>query len=308
MTTPNQIVKGEFKRQVSAFRDSISREPGAKFPAEKGRYHLYIQWACPWASRVMIVRALKGLEDIITYDVVSPYLDERGWHFDDKYKDSVNGKSLLMDVYKSVEPNYDARPTVPTLWDKKTKTIVSNESSEIIRFLNTAFDDLIEPKYQGVTFYPKELQSKIDEINAWTYDEINNGVYKSGFASTQEAYEKNVITLFKALDRFEEVLKKSEGPYIFGKTLTESDIRLYVTIVRFDPVYVQHFKCNIRTIRDGYPAIHKWLRNLYWNHEAFKKTTNFEHIKTHYMGSHKKINPYGIIPVGPLPNILPLDA
>ncbi|KAK2033655.1 glutathione S-transferase [Colletotrichum zoysiae] len=313
---------GEFKRQQSSFRNWISREQGAKFPPEKGRYHLYISYACPWACRTLITRKLKGLEDIISYSVVHWHLGEKGWRFVTKDDQGIPGDNVvpdpvpghegythLRDVYFESEPRYEARFTVPVLYDTKLKTIVSNESSEIIRMLYTEFDDLIEEKYRRVNLYPEALRSQIDEVNEWTYDKINNGVYKSGFATTQEAYERNVVALFEALDKTEAHLKSIEdqGPYYFGKDITEADIRLFVTIIRFDPVYVQHFKCNIRDIRSGYPYIHKWMRNLYWNVPAFKDTTQFEHIKWHYTKSHTQINPFSVTPVGPLPDILPLD-
>jgi len=213
----------------------------------------------------------------------------------------------LRDVYFSVDENYEGRFTVPTLYDKKKKTIVNNESSEIIRMFYTAFDDLLPEKYKNVDLFPKDLQAQIEETNKWTYDDINNGVYRSGFATTQQAYENAVIQLFKSLDRVEEHLASTEGPYYFGKEITEADVRLYTTIVRFDAVYHQHFKCNIREIRSGYPAIHKWVRNLYWNVPAFGSTTQFEHIKKHYTKSHKQINQFSITPVGPIPDILGLD-
>lgn len=314
---------GEFKRQVSSFRNWISRESGAQFPPERGRYHLYVSYACPWAHRTLITRKLKGLEDIISFSVVHWHLGEKGWRFatpDDKPED-VPGENViadpipghesfthLRDVYLQSEPDYMARFTVPVLFDKKTNQIVSNESSEIIRMLGTEFDDMLDEPYRSVRLYPEELRQQIDETHEWTYDKINNGVYKSGFATTQQAYERNVTALFEALDRAEEHLKtQKEGSYYFGKEITEADIRLYVTLIRFDPVYVQHFKCNIRDIRSGYPHLHKWLRNMYWNHPAFYDTTQFEHIKWHYTKSHKQINPYSITPVGPLPHVLPLD-
>lgn len=217
----------------------------------------------------------------------------------------------LRNLYFSANKDYSGRFTVPTLWDKKQNTIVSNESSEIIRMFYTEFDDIIDEKYRSVDLFPKNLQKQIEETNEWTYNDINNGVYKSGFASTQEAYEKNVTTLFNSLDRVEAHLAKStsaKSPFYFGETITEADVRLFTTIIRFDPVYVQHFKCNIRDIRSGYPATHRWLKNLYWNHEAFgPKTTQFEHIKRHYTRSHGQINPFAITPVGPVPDILGLD-
>ncbi|KAF6840837.1 ubiquitin-activating enzyme e1 1 [Colletotrichum plurivorum] len=314
---------GEFKRQQSSFRDAISREPGAKFPPEKGRYHLYVSYACPWACRTLITRKLKGLEDIISYSVVHWHLGEKGWRFvtkaeeasvpgDNVVPDPVSGHenfTHLRDIYVESEPNYNGRFTVPVLYDTRLKTIVSNESSEIIRMLYTEFDDILDERYRQIELYPESLHTQIDETNEWTYDKINNGVYKSGFATSQEAYERNVVALFEALDKAEAHLAEvNEGPYYFGKAITEADIRLFVTIIRFDPVYVQHFKCNIRDIRSGYPHLHKWMRNLYWNVPAFRDTTQFDHIKWHYTKSHTQINPFAISPVGPVPDILPLDG
>jgi len=217
----------------------------------------------------------------------------------------------LRQIYFKANADYEGRFTVPTLWDKKTNTVVSNESAEIIRMMYTEFDDILPEQYKNVVLLPKDLEAQIDESNDWTYNDINNGVYRSGFASSQEAYEKAVYQLFKSLDRVEahlaEQASKGAGPFYYGKNITEADIRLYTTIIRFDPVYVQHFKCNIRDIRSGYPHLHKWVRNLYWNEEAFGSTTQFEHIRKHYTKSHKQINPFSITPVGPVPDILPLD-
>lgn len=312
---------GEFNRQQSQFRNHISKDAGAEFPAEKDRYHLYVSYACPWAHRTMIVRKLKGLEDIIPVTSVHYEMLEKGWRFAEK-GEQVAGEHTTPDpihpdfthirqLYFKVNADYDGRFTVPTLWDKKKETIVSNESADIIRMLYTQFDDLLPEKYKNIDLLPKDLEQKIDESNDWTYNDINNGVYKSGFASTQEAYEKAVTTLFKSLDRAEahlaEQASNNAGPFYYGQNITEADIRLYTTIIRFDAVYVQHFKCNIRDIRSGYPHLHKWVRNLYWNHEAFGSTTQFEHIKGHYTKSHKQINPFSITPVGPVPNILPLE-
>ena len=258
---------GEFKRQQSVFRDWISNEPGAKFPAEKDRYHLYVSYACPWAHRTLIVRKLKGLDDIIPFTSVHWEMLEKGWRFskpdehepgEETTPDPVHeGFTHLRDIYFSVNKDYEGRFTVPTLYDKKQKTIVSNESSEIIRMFYHEFDHLLPDQYKGIDLLPSDLKDKIEDTNEWTYNDINNGVYKSGFATSQDAYEKSVKTLFKSLDRAEEDLKKSGGPYYFGDKLTEADVRLYTTIIRFDPVYVQHFKCNIRDIRSGYPALHK---------------------------------------------------
>jgi glutathionyl-hydroquinone reductase len=213
----------------------------------------------------------------------------------------------LRQIYFDVDPEYKGRFTVPTLYDKKNKTIVNNESSEIIRMFYTEFDDLIPESFRKVDLYPENLRSEIDGSNAWTYDDINNGVYKSGFATTQEAYEKNVLQLFKSLDRAEAHLAQGVGPYYYGDKVTEADVRLYTTIIRFDVVYVQHFKTNIRDIRSGYPHLHQWLRKLYWDVGAFGETTNFEHIKNHYTKSHLQINPLSITPFGPVPDILKQD-
>ena len=213
----------------------------------------------------------------------------------------------LREIYFQVDPEYKGRFTVPTLYDKKKKTIVNNESSEIIRMFYTEFDDLLPDNFKSVDLYPEQLRKEIDATNEWTYDKINNGVYKSGFATTQDAYEKAVIPLFEALDRAEAHLAESSGPYYFGENITEADIRLYTTIVRFDVVYVQHFKTNLRDIRSGYPHLHEWLRKLYWDVPAFGETTQFEHIKKHYTKSHRQINPPSITPFGPVPDILKKD-
>ncbi|KAL4801122.1 glutathione S-transferase [Aspergillus venezuelensis] len=307
---------GEFKRQASVFRNWISREQGAEFPPEKGRYHLYVSYACPWAHRTLIVRKLKGLEDIISYNSVHWHLGEKGWRFATA-DESLPGKTTpdplhsdythLREIYFANEPNYEGRFTVPVLFDKKTGRIVSNESAEIIRMLYYEFDDIIAPEFKNIDLFPENLRKDIEGTNEWVYNDVNNGVYKSGFATTQEAYEKNVTTLFNSLDKIESHLSSTKTPYYFGDKITEADIRLYTTIVRFDPVYVQHFKCNLRDIRSGYPAIHDWLRRLYWDVPAFKETTEFEHIKKHYTKSHSQINPYGITPVGPVPDILPKE-
>ncbi len=198
----------------------------------------------------------------------------------------------IRDIYFDVDPDYTDRFTVPTLYDHKQKKIVSNESSEIIRMFYTEFDDLLPEQYKKIDLFPENLKKDIEGSNEWTYNDINNGVYKSGFATTQEAYEKAVTPLFASLDRAEKHLAGHAAPYYYGEHVTEADVRLYTTIVRFDPVYVQHFKCNIRDIRSGYPALHKWLRKLYWDVPAFGETTQFEHIKKHYTKSHKQINPF----------------
>jgi len=299
---------GSFKRLAASFRNQI--EKGGRFEAEKDRYHLYVSYACPWATRVLIVRKLKGLEDILPVTVVSPHMGEHGWpfasvdQFPDADVDPLYNSKHVKDLYLKADPDYNGRFTVPVLWDKKNHTIVNNESSEIIRIFNTAFNDLIPEEKAALHFYPAEHREEIDALNEWVYDTVNNGVYKSGFATSQKAYEAAVVPLFRSLDRLEELLTGKD--YLFGNKLTEADIRLWVTIIRFDPVYVGHFKCNIRTIRNGYPAIHAWMKKLYWNNDAFKSSTKFDHIKTHYYWSHPTINPTRIVPVGPEPHIEPL--
>ncbi|KAF8635425.1 hypothetical protein AX15_000414 [Amanita polypyramis BW_CC] len=300
---------GSFKRQQSKFRNFI--EKGGQFEPEKDRYHLYVSYACPWATRTLIFRKLKGLEDIIPITVVSPRMGPDGWAFKnvDDFPaadvDPLYQSEHIKDLYLRADPGYEGRFTVPVLWDKKTNTIVNNESSEIIRVLNSAFNDLLEKDKAALDFYPHALRSEIDEVNGWIYDSINNGVYRAGFAQKQEAYVQAVLQLFGALDKVENILRGNH--YLVGDRLTEADVRLFVTIIRFDPVYVGHFKCNMKTIRNGYPAIHDWLRRLYWKHEAFKSATNFEHIKTHYYWSQTNVNPSRVIAVGPVPDIESLD-
>ncbi|KAF2159175.1 hypothetical protein M409DRAFT_30314 [Zasmidium cellare ATCC 36951] len=320
MTLPKKFGdgKGAFKRPEQQFRNWISRDRQAEFPAEKDRYHLYVSYACPWAHRTLITRKLKGLEDIITFTVVHWDLRSRGWRFatPEEAEPEKNvtpdplhpGFTHLRDVYFESKPDYDGRFTVPVLYDKKKKRIVSNESREIIRMLYYEFDHLLPREFAMVDLLPSELQDEIEDTSEWTYFGINDGVYKTGFSTTQESYDNNVKILFKSLDRAEQHLATSPGPYYFGENPTEADIRLYVTLIRFDIVYVQHFKCNIRDIRSGYPALHRWLRHCYWTNAAFRETTNFDHIKCHYTKSHRMINQGGITPAGPLPHILPLDG
>jgi len=292
---------GHFRRQQSSFRNFITKD--SEFTPEKGRYHLYVSYACPWAHRTLILRELKGLQDIIDVSVVSPHMGEDGWPFAsaDQFPgattDPINDSKHVKDLYFRANSQYGGRFTVPVLWDKQTGTIVNNESSEIIRIFNTAFNDLIPSDKQKLDYYPEELQPKIDELNEWVYEDINNGVYRSGFATTQEAYQQAVSKLFDGLDSIEKILDGKD--YLVGDRLTEADIRLYTTIVRFDPVYHGHFKCNLGSIRHDYPNINRWLKNLYWNNDSFKKTTNFEHIKVHYYWSHAQINPTKIVPLGP---------
>ncbi|KIV95209.1 hypothetical protein PV10_02888 [Exophiala mesophila] len=307
---------GEFKRQATTFRDFVSKDPNSRFPAEKGRYHLYVSYACPWAHRALIVRKLKGLEDIVSMTCVHWHMGEKGWRFvtsaENLPGENVTPNPLhptfthIRELYLSINSDYQGRFSVPLLWDKATQTIVNNESAEIMRILNSEFDELLPEasKSRNLNLLPKDQLDLIEACNQWIYEDINNGVYKAGFASTQEAYTRSVTKLFESLDRAEKDLAGSAGPYYFGEMITETDIKLYTTLIRFDPVYVQHFKCNIRDIRSGYPNIHKWMRNLYWNIPAFRETTEFEHIKDHYTKSHKQINPSAITSLGPLPNIL----
>ncbi|KAH8821268.1 glutathione S-transferase omega-like 2 [Xylogone sp. PMI_703] len=310
---------GSFVRPDAQFRSHISAEPGAKHPPEKGRYHLYVSYACPWAHRTLIVRRLKGLEDFISVTSVHHLLSlQTGWRFV-KSGENEPGEFCTpdplhsdveetRDLYFKANPDYTGRFSVPILWDKKLETIVSNESSEIIRMLNSEFNALLPEKYAKIDIYPEKLRADIDAVNDWHYNNINNGVYKCGVAKTQEAYNAAVTSLFESLDKVEAQLTKSSssGPYYFGATLTEADVRLYVTIIRFDPVYVSLFKCNIKDIRSGYPAIHKWLRHLYWDVPEFKADTIFEQIKSHYWES-LPMNPEHVVPKGPLPHIFPKD-
>lgn len=293
---------GKFVRQQSQFRNWITTDGSAGptgkegFKAEHDRYHLYVCYACPWAHRTLIMRELKGLTASIGVSAVHPLMLENGWTFDkDEYGatgDDLYQLDYAYQLYIKQQSNYSGRVTVPILWDKKTEQIVSNESADIIRMLNTAFDSI---GANPVDFYPSELQQSIDEVNAWIYPSINNGVYRAGFATTQEAYSEAVVELFNALDKAERVL--SNKRYLTGCSITEADWRLFTTLIRFDVVYVQHFKCNIRRIED-YPNLSGYLRDLY-QQPGIADTVNFKHIKQHYCQSHPTINPYGIIPEGP---------
>ncbi|NQP58816.1 glutathione S-transferase family protein [Streptococcus suis] len=292
---------GKFVRTVTQFRNWITPDgqagPTGKggFKAESGRYHLYISLACPWASRTLIMRKLKGLEDHISLSIVHPLMLENGWTFADGpgvIKDFLFNSDYLYQVYLKADPNYTGRVTVPVLWDKETNTIVNNESAEIMRMFNTAFND-ITGNYED--FYPEHLQTEIDAMNDFVYPNINNGVYKAGFSTNQTVYEKEVKNLFAALDKLEEHL--ADKDYLVGNQLTEADIRLFTTLVRFDAVYFGHFKCNIKALVD-YPNLWDYTKRLY-NHDGIAETVNFDHIKQHYYGSHKTINPTGIVPVGP---------
>lgn len=297
---------GNFRRQISSFRNTVSLS-GPHEP-EAGRYILYVGFICPWACRALHVRALKKLEDIIDIAIVDYELTPDGWTFSKRTPeatgDPVYGSANTKELYLRADPDYAARFTIPILWDKKLGTIVNNESSEIIRILYTAFDDLLpaDSPAKGKTYYPESHRAQIDELNSWIYDEVNNGVYKVGFASTQEVYDKEVDTLFAALDRIEKTLSDGRDYLVPEIGLSEADIRLYPTLIRFDAAYHTLFKCNLRMIRHDYPHIHRYLRALYWDYPAFKDYSNFRHIKSGY-ASVRGSN--GIVPKGPLPHILP---
>ena len=292
---------GRFEREDAGFRNWITADGSAGptgvggFKAEPDLYHLYVSLACPWAHRTLIYRKLKGLEQIIPISVVNPYMGDNGWTFaegEGVIPDPLIHADYAYELYIKAKPNYTGRVTVPILWDKKTNTIVSNESSEIIRMFNSAFDDV---GALAGDFSPASLLPEIDDINAFVYTTINNGVYKAGFSTTQEAYEEAVIELFAALDTLEARL--ADKRYLTGSTITEADWRLFTTLVRFDAVYVGHFKCNLRRIID-YPNLWGYLRDLY-QVPGIAETVNMEHIKQHYYTSHANINPTRIIPIGP---------
>ncbi len=288
--------EGEFDRSESTFRDWITADGSSGFPAEAGRYHLYVSLACPWAHRTLIVRKLKGLESMISVDVVEPYMGEEGWVFGTypgSTADTLNGSRALYEVYRLADPSFSGIVTVPVLWDKVRRTIVNNESSEIIRMLNSAFDA------QGAVrmdLYPEALRESIDAVNGPIYDSVNNGVYRSGFATTQPAYERAVKALFATLDDLERRLGQSR--YLVGDRITEADWRLFTTLVRFDAVYYTHFKCNIRRLVD-YPNLWAYTRELY-QIPGIAETVSLNHIKQHYYTSHPTLNPSGIVPLGPL--------
>ena len=293
--------QGEFKREAAQLRNWVTEDGSAGqsgdagFKAEKDRYHLYVSLACPWAHRTLIFRHLKGLEDYISVSVVSPDMLEHGWTFDKvnhSTGDALFDSEFMHQIYTRNKADYSGRVTVPVLWDKKTQRIVSNESAEIIRMFNCAFNALTGNERD---FYPQLLRSEIDEVNEFVYHNINNGVYRAGFATTQEAYTEAFDDLFAALDKIEQRLTANR--YLVGETLTEADWRLFTTLIRFDSVYVGHFKCNLRTI-ESYPAISNYLRELY-QIEGVSKTVDFYHIKRHYYFSHTMINPTQVVPKGP---------
>jgi putative glutathione S-transferase len=293
-------MEGEFKRTVSTFRNSITRDGSSGFAPEAGRYHLYVAFNCPWAHRTLVVRKLKGLEDAITCSIAAYRRDEKGWKFDPSYPgataDHVHGFAHVRDVYLKCVPEYSGRFTVPVLYDKVQKTIVNNESSEIIRMLNSEFNAFCKtPEQAAIDLYPEALRAQVDSLNEWIYPTINNGVYRAGFATKQEPYDVAVREVFGGLDRVEAILGSQR--YLAGDQLTEADVRLFTTLVRFDKVYVGHFKCNKKRVMD-YPNIWGYVRDLY-QIPGIAETTNFLHIERHYQESHTSINPHGIVAIGP---------
>ncbi|KCZ46820.1 glutathione S-transferase family protein [Hyphomonas pacifica] len=302
---------GKFKRQDSAFRNWITTDgspgPGGQnaVKAEAGRYHLYVSYACPWAHRTLIFRKLKELQDLIPVSVVHPHMLDDGWELSDDFPgatgDPLYGKKYLHEIYTLARPYYTGKVTVPVLWDKQEEAIVNNESAEIIRIFNTAFNEIT-----GNTedYYQDSLRDEIDQVNDRIYTTVNNGVYKCGFAETQDAYDENITPLFDTLDWLEQRLSTNGRKYLVGNMLTEADIRLFTTLIRFDPVYYVHFKCNMKQIR-AYPALNDYMQRLYEMPEV-NPTVNFDHIKQHYYYSHKHINPYRIVPKGPRENVTDL--
>ena len=292
---------GHFVRPNSSFRHWVTADGSAGpsgeggFAAASGRYHLYVSLACPWAHRTIIFRKLKRLEDVISLSIVSPDMLKDGWTFnkdEGSTGDPVNGTSKLSDIYVMADPRFTGRVSVPVLWDKKRKTIVNNELSEIIRMLNSAFDAFTDDR---TDYYPEQLRGEIDRINEMVYPNLNNGVYRAGFATTQEAYEQAFRAMFDTLDELEQIL--SQHRYLTGSRITEADWRLFCTLIRFDAVYYAHFKCNWRHIYE-YPNLSNYVRDLY-QVPGVAETVSFEQIKRHYYGSQRKVNPTGIVPVGP---------
>ena len=293
---PQAARPGAFERPAYPFRGRITADGSSGYPAEPGRYHLYICWACPWAQRSAIVRALLGLEQVVSLSAVDPIRDGRGWAFREgpgHTLDPVNGFALLSEAYEASEPGYDGHVSVPVLWDRQTRRIVSNNFPDITIDLGSQFTAWSNSAYD---LYPPALRPEIDELNAAVYANVNNGVYRAGFATTQQAYHEAVTRLFALLDQLEERLAGRR--FLLGEALTEADVRLWVTLARFDPVYYSHFKCNLRRLTD-YPRLWRYARDLY-SLPAFRGTTNFDHIKRHYYQTHPHLNPSRIVPDGPL--------
>jgi putative glutathione S-transferase len=290
-----QTADGEFQRQTDQFRQWITADGSSGYPAAPHRYHLYVSWACPWAHRTIIARKLKGLENIIGLTAVDPIRDERGWAFREgpgHSTDPINGFHYLAEAYTASDPSYRARVTVPVLWDTVTGRIVSNSDDDLMRMFNSEFQRLASG---GPELYPAALRADIDRLNDMVYEDINNGVYRAGFATSQRAYERAARRLFGALDVLEQRL--SDRRYLFGGRPVETDWRLFVTLIRFDPVYYVHFKCNVRRIVD-YPNLFGYLKDLY-QYPGIADTVDFDHIKRHYYMTHDDINPARIVPLGP---------
>ena len=298
---PNeQTAGGEYDRQDDEFRDWITDDGSSSYPAAKGRYHLYVSWACPWAHCTIIARRLKQLEHVVGMTVVDPIRDDLGWKFRDgpgHTADPVNDFQYLSEAYVTTDPTYQARVTVPVLWDGERGKIVSNSDDDIMRMFNHAFSQFTT---SPVDLYPEGLRAEIDQLNAFIYENVNNGVYRAGFATSQLAYEQAVTKLFDALDQMENRL--STQRYLFGQQIVETDWRLFVTLIRFDAVYHGHFKCNLRRIVD-YPHLFGYLKDLY-QQQGIADTVNFDHIKRHYYMTHDDINPTAIVPLGPVQDLL----
>ena len=284
--------RGAFQRPQTKFRHQVTTDGSSPFSPEPGRYHLYVSYACPWAHRTLIVRALRGLEDAISVTVVDPKMSDDGWSFTKKEPDPIVGKPFLRDVYIAADPHYSGRVTVPILWDKKTKTIVNNESREVMRIFDTQFDAHARKK---PSLAPPELMPAVEKTLDAIYTPVNNGVYRAGFATKQEAYEEACNDVFAALDHWDGVLGNQR--YLCGPVLTEADIAMFTTLLRFDLVYYAHFKCNVRRIQD-YANLSGYLRDIYQMPDV-KKTCRLDHIKTHYYWSQTTVNPHRIVPVGP---------
>ena len=295
-----QTTDGQYERQDDEFRDWVTDDGSSGYPATKGRYHLYVSWACPWAHRTIIVRSLKRVGNVVGMTVVDPIRDDRGWAFRNgpgHTTDPVNGFQYLSEAYTATNNHFQSRVTVPVLWDSETRRIVSNSDDDIMRMFNRAFHQFTR---SPIDLYPEDLQQKIDELNAFIYENVNNGVYRAGFATSQPAYEQAVTKLFDALDQLE--VRLSAQRYLFGQRIVETDWRFFVTLIRFDVVYHGHFKCNIRRIVD-YPNLFGYLKDLY-QQEGIADTVNFDHIKRHYYITHDDINPTGIVPLGPEQDLL----
>ena len=290
--------QGKFNRMPTQFRNWIKKDGSSAFTVEQNRYHLYVSLACPWAHRTLMMRNLKGLQDVISVSIVDPEMGENGWNFSEEpgcIPDIVNSCNYLRELYLKANPQYTGRVTVPVLWDKPNQHMINNESREIIRMLDVEFEAYSK---SGLNLYPEELQEQIDQTIDAIYQPINNGVYRSGFALTQTAYEEAVTELFKHLDHWEQVLESQR--YLCGNQLTEADVCMFTTLFRFDPVYHGHFKCNLRRIVD-YPNLWNYVKDIYQT-PGVKETCNLDHIKRHYYKSHTQINPTRVVPIGPIIN------